>query len=149
MLDFDTYSRFPFDWKNPLGYLIAITIEYIMFIFVFLYGGGEVCFGIGSFLFSVAASTDIKADLKEIGMHGVLPENRKWTLYKLSNFIQVHAQLKQLSCITILQLIYFHILLSVAFAFGFFFFVPRLIDDFNNIYQHKFLILTVWSLGKQ
>lgn len=96
-------SRYPFDWSNPFGYLVAISLQYVIVTALFLLGAGLLLTGMSSFLFIVAAIKDVKINLNSINERGALAGNQSWTLAQLSDFVEFHAQLKQL-CILEFQI---------------------------------------------
>lgn len=90
--------RFPFNWKNPLGYSIAVTFQYMQAIHSDRPIFSGLFFGIGCYLCSVSIITkDIKNDLKLFNENAASGGNRRLTLNHLSIFIQTHSIMKRLS----------------------------------------------------
>ena len=55
--------RFPFDWKNPIGYLIAVGLQLIMVFIALHYVACFLTLAIGSVMFSLSIAEDIKDSL--------------------------------------------------------------------------------------
>lgn len=90
-------KRFPFDWKNPTGYLAAIFIEFCLTIYPLQYVGVFMLFAFGLFMFIVAIVDIMKNELRSINKMASRKKFRKEMNEKLSEFIWTHANLKQLS----------------------------------------------------
>lgn len=57
-------SRFPFDWGIPHGYLMAFILIYITQLNWIFFVRCSLCFGIGVYMFIIALTKDITADLE-------------------------------------------------------------------------------------
>lgn len=87
--------RFPFDWRNPIGYLIALSSQFIADTYFFIFVACVVAFGLGIFLFLLAAAKDIKTDLRLLNKCAKLTKNQlrtaicgHWSAFLISlNFI--------------------------------------------------------------
>lgn len=89
--------RFPFDINNPFGYLVAFTLQYIVFACMFI---NIACFastGIGSWMFAIAYTKDIRNVLNQIDGIAENPKNQTEIKEKLSEFIVQHSLGKKLS----------------------------------------------------
>lgn len=121
------FRRFPFNTKTLIGYLIAVTIEFILAIHGFFIMANVSTFGMAAYFFTVAAIKDIERNLikfnectrlKRVNFSKTIKNhtNTKKTLGKtksnnirtrienqmkllnfLSNFIQLHSNTVQLS----------------------------------------------------
>lgn len=92
--------RYPFDWKNPLGYFMAVVFQFIAATYFFLLLWCVVFLGIG-FTFVVVAiiNKDVKDYLKFINENAA--QKRSQALKCLSDFIQDHSTSKGLSVLNI------------------------------------------------
>lgn len=90
-------SRFPFDWKNPIGYLIAVTLQYIMIMYMFFVISSMLSLGIGAFMFSVKAVDDVKMCMKSVNECAIVKGKQSKAFKRIAGYIQLHAYLKQLS----------------------------------------------------
>lgn len=89
--------RFPFDWKNPNGYMIACSIEYIFLLnilFATFYG---LVFQMGSIFMLIWMTEDIKRDLNAINDEVTVKENRRKFANRFVDTIQFYYDGKQLS----------------------------------------------------
>lgn len=68
-----------------------------MFTCVFLIVSCIATLGIGGFIFALAICEDIKIDLSSIQKSGKRAENKSKIVEQLSQFIQYHSEMKQLS----------------------------------------------------
>lgn len=97
--------RFPFDWKNPCGYLIAFTLQFTMLIGLYFYVACTFSFGIGIYMFGIALINDIKTNFHSINKSANSTKNNQIRLFKLlSDAIRLDSIVKQLSQIKILQM---------------------------------------------
>lgn len=88
--------RFPFDWKNLLGYLIAISLECMVISYAMLIGTGTLTFGVASYSYLIASSKCIKGSLFAIG-RCTNDKAKQHILDRFIEFMQFHSQAKQLS----------------------------------------------------
>lgn len=98
--DFYVIQRFPFEINNPVGYIIAFTLQYIVFACMFI---NIACFastGIGSWKFAIAYTEDIRNILNEIDGIAKKVKNQTKIEEKLSEFIVQYSLGKQLSAFT-------------------------------------------------
>ena len=96
-IKFNNFERFPFDWKNPFGYFIAVIFEYLIGTYVFMVVAAVVTFGIGTFILAIATLGEVRDDLKKINDLAKFEENRLETLNRLGDFTQFHCHMMQLS----------------------------------------------------
>lgn len=92
-----TKCRFPFDWKNPLGYFVAVAIIYITNVNMFLMAAGILTSLFGGLINIYAAINDTKNNLNEINENAKLEENHLQATEQLSDFVRTHSLLIQLS----------------------------------------------------
>lgn len=88
------FRRFPFDWQNPFGFLVAIVAEYAMFLYGFTIGGCVFVLAIGSFLYAISLSRDNKDSLCTITRNSQAKTDRSILWEQLT---KLHANSKQLS----------------------------------------------------
>lgn len=55
--------RFPFNAKNPFGFLIALALQYIMFSYAAKIAAGVLALAIGLYLYTIAMSKCVKQNL--------------------------------------------------------------------------------------
>lgn len=92
-----TFARYPFDWRNPLGYLYAVAFQYIACVYVFTFLSCAIFFGIGAFLLAVSIIKVVRNDLKLFNENALADENRLLILKRLIDFIENHSAVKKLS----------------------------------------------------
>lgn len=81
-------SRFPFDWENPIGYLIAITLQLELISWNLRFMANLVSFGVACLLFTFQAAKDMKYDLHKINKNVKTKQTRSQTVEQLTEFIQ-------------------------------------------------------------
>lgn len=91
------FYRFPFDTENPLGYSVAVLIQYVQSVCSFFITANSAAFMIGSYLLSIRATTYIKKRLKKINKRFGARRNRLELLDSLSGFIKLHSNVKGFS----------------------------------------------------
>lgn len=95
---FSTLKRFPFDSKNPTGYLAAAFIQFCFAIYPFQYSGCFMSIAFGAFMFITNFIEIMENELRSINkMSNDHSRYRKKMCERLSAFIWTHANLKQLS----------------------------------------------------
>lgn len=90
-------KRFPFDWKNPIGYTAAYGIECAMGGQEFLLSSCLACLGVVAFLLGMAMTKDLRNILFTIQKNNKAKRNRSHGVKKLYQFIEFHSIPKQLS----------------------------------------------------
>lgn len=90
-------QRFPFDWKNPIGYYIAVSLQYFGAKMALSYVGCFLSFGVASFAFSIAVCRDLKYELNLIDGNVKIGKRRCQIFSKFMKFIDLHTNMKQLS----------------------------------------------------
>lgn len=90
-------ERLPFDWKNPMGYGIALVIQFIAVIFIFNVVGGVTSFGIGYYLFANATIKEFKSSIHLLEDSAKENGELLRALNRFAEFIEWHSILNQLS----------------------------------------------------
>lgn len=90
-------SRFPFDVKNLVGYLIAFILEYTMVSYVFYFIACIISLAIGSFVLLMGLINDLNENLKTINGNVETDRTDFQIMFQLSEFVQFHSHAKQLS----------------------------------------------------
>lgn len=87
----------PFDWKNSVGYMLAILIELLSMIILFRFLASNVTFALGPFLFSLSFAEDLTTQLHSVNkcIHAKKSESK--ILKRLSEIIDMQADVAQLS----------------------------------------------------
>lgn len=88
-IEYNLRLRFPFDWENPIGYGIAVMIEFIITTYICFIMGILISFGIEAILLGITLTKHIRNLLHEFNK-GVKSE-------QLINYVEFHSALKQLS----------------------------------------------------
>lgn len=92
------YERFPFNSNHPIGYLIAVILEYII---IGYENGVNTCtlsLGIGIFWIIIASTKRIKHILHKIDDHKTRTnKNYSNKFEQLAEIVHAHKDLKQLS----------------------------------------------------
>lgn len=131
-------QRFPFNWQNPWGFLIALGLQYAMHSYGMLIGACALILGAAAFLYAIAASKCIKANLFSIAQCTRNKTNQN-ILDRFIEFIQFHSCVTQLSLKS--QSTFYH----VGFNWPVQCFC-RSIGNFSDIYQRVFAIVFMWSM---
>lgn len=100
--DWDNFEicRFPFDWKNPIGFTFAITITHIFSVFVMTFIAQIMSIGIGSNLCLVSLTKDIKRVLHRTNQSGKVSSNHHEAMKNIAEYVQFHSKAKELSLYT-------------------------------------------------
>lgn len=89
--------RLPYDWKNPIGYLVALYLEWLYATYLFQYVACFVFLAFGVFMHAISFVEDMKRKLHSINEMAGDENSHKCMYPKLSRFIHLHAKAKQLS----------------------------------------------------
>lgn len=90
-------NRFPFDWKHPFGYTLAILIEFLLTLSVMRYLACFSTLAFGSFWFALQFAKELIAGLNSINECVQAKESETKILKRLNETIAMHADVKQLS----------------------------------------------------
>lgn len=132
--------RFPFVWRNPFGFLIAIVIQYTMISYASMIGACVIAFALGFYLYTIAMTKCIKGSLFSINRNAQLKIKRKCIFKQLVEFIEFHSKVKQLSVLLkFFDKIFWKLLTSYSLIISF-------ISDFSDFFQHFLTLLFIWSL---
>lgn len=93
--------RSPFDLKHPVGYLLGVAIQYMIFLNTFIMTACAVSMGFGVYLLFMSMCDDINNNLDTFSRLIKSEKNPAFIVAQFSEFIQLHSSVKQLSC-------YFH-----------------------------------------
>lgn len=89
--------RFPFDTKNPIGYLTAAFIEYIITIYYFSFAIFVVSYAFTTFFFVVLLTEDATDVANSLYSSAVNTNDLLQTRKQLAEFIRIYSTSKQLS----------------------------------------------------
>lgn len=87
--------RFPFDWRNPRGYLAAFTLSYVLEVNVIFFLVCNICTGIGFFIFAMSLTKDVKNDFLKFGVWMKSEPNPTLLSKQLFDLIQFHSLMKR------------------------------------------------------
>lgn len=89
--------RFPFNWKNPVGFLVAISIQYTITAYGLTFCACVFGLAVGCFLYVIALNKIIKASLFNFSQNTRAKIDQIILLEQLIEFIELHSGAKQLS----------------------------------------------------
>lgn len=97
----------PFDWKTPIGYIIALTLQYFGLAYLYSFTAFILSIEIGCYLLAMEFIIDIKNDLNFFNEIAKSKKNQSQLSSRLPDSIQFHIRLKQLSlsCFSILFIV--------------------------------------------
>lgn len=90
-------QRFPFDWKNTSGYLIAFYTEVSVMTCASIAGALATNFGIGINLILIAMAKDVEADMLSMNQTIKTRAKRSHIVKQFKDFIRFCSDSKQLS----------------------------------------------------
>lgn len=91
------FQRLPFEWTNPIGYLLAILIQFIMLFFLNVYLACFLMLAFGYFLFALSIAKDMINELHSINKRTKMKKPKAQILKQLNDLISMHADVKGLS----------------------------------------------------
>lgn len=90
-------QRMPFDWKNPVGYPVAISLQFGMLFFLNVYLACFLTLAFGYYLFTLSIAENMTDELHLMTRGAKMQKSAKQILTELSEFISIHADVKELS----------------------------------------------------
>lgn len=91
-------NRFPFDSKRPVGYMIAVILEYITFLYLLNIAAFCGSLETGCFMFMISFTNDIQRNLQSMNENTKSKrKQRTQTPRQLIDFVEFHSATKQLS----------------------------------------------------
>lgn len=95
--------RLPFNWQCPIGYMIAIILQWIAFTYLCFSAMLTNMTGFTFFLFVTAITKDIKCILNAIDEKSEIENEPKQIYNQFAEFVDLYGAIKQLSCIYSVQ----------------------------------------------
>lgn len=136
----NSIERFPFNWKNPTGYLSAALVQYLLATFVFFIISCSATLAFAIYLFTETAANDIVHNLHTFNKNAESKKNQHLLLARtqLIELIDYHANLKQLSQIDDF--------FKEKYSIKLYVFSCRSITGIAKVFQPKCLILMLFSI---
>lgn len=132
------FERFPFSWKDPIGYLIAFTLQSVSILDLFFFVSCCVSLGIGIYMVVTSLTEDIKIILNSINENAKFKRNRLKLSKEIYNALEFHATAMRLNKCVDNFIIPFKCDIIILFDF-------RLVRDTSAVAQPIFMILFSWS----
>lgn len=89
------HQRIPFDWKNPIGYIIAFVIQSGSHYFVLQAVIVNLCYFMGVCEFLMAFTRDMDAELVAINECNKTENSEKEVDKRLGDFVKLHGETKE------------------------------------------------------
>lgn len=91
-------ERFPFDTNNPIGYLTAVILEYVLIGYQYFVAACTLSLGIGAYWIAIPTTEEIRGILGSIKRDAEPNENSPNELKQMfAEYIHAHATIEQLS----------------------------------------------------
>lgn len=91
-------GRFPFDTNNPIGYLTAVILEYVLIGYQYFVAACTLSLGIGAYWIAISTTEEIRRILGSIKRDAEPNENSPNELKQMfAEYIHAHATIEQLS----------------------------------------------------
>lgn len=87
----------PFEWRNPIGFTVAICFEYVLITYVCFTAMTTVSIGIAFYLHEISLTKDLKSILRLIDENAKIRKNRRILYTQFIEFVDLHSATKQLS----------------------------------------------------
>lgn len=115
---FSITNRLPYDWKNPTGYLITVSMQWFLASWIFQYIGCMVFLGFASFIIAISVIKILNGELHPINKMSSDKISRKsrQNLYeKFFKFIYTHANSKQLSAWKVVLISWYLVVFEIRY----------------------------------
>lgn len=90
-------SRFPFNWENPIGYAIAVTLQFMIYLKPARYLTCFLSLGAGVYVLLISSTGDGCDILRSINDAAKAKQTQEHIFKHFSTFVGGHSELKQLS----------------------------------------------------
>lgn len=90
------HSRTPIDWRSPIGYLFTFALQFVTNIYVLRIATCDLNLFIEPCTMLMAFAEDIKLQFNLFAKLAETNENRAKIMGNLSEFIELHADVKRL-----------------------------------------------------
>lgn len=87
--------RLPFDWRDPVGFLIAMAIHCTLFWYEIMIAGCLISFAIGCYCFAIATIKLVRVSLLSISQRIGVKGKQKLNLDQLVEYIELHSYVKK------------------------------------------------------
>lgn len=133
--------RFPFNWQNPIGFVMAFILFYIIHINLTIAATFGFCYGICFYMLMTALTDDVENDSIAISARVKMEPNSVFLCQQLFDFIEFHSTVKRYkrSKININQSINTFPFKTIQFHFRFF-------CDLVKISQFIFMVTFVANI---
>lgn len=131
------HKRFPLDVNNPLRYMMAVIIQYVLVLNTISFGACLITFMIGAHTMFLSLAFDIKSVIAFIIDNSATKKTRPKANFKLPELIELHVNALKFSWIFLNLQINVH---NVHIMF-----LLRLVNCFSKIYQPFFVLIMSWS----
>lgn len=137
--------RLPFEWRTPIGYLIAFSIQFASFYCILLSADCFMGFLIGSCETLLTLTEDVKTELSALDDANKSGENAANLKQQMCDFVDLHSNTRQLSEMKYqMHEIHFWIVFNFFYWFNI---ILRFARDFSYIYENIITAIFLWSLS--
>lgn len=134
------FTRLPFNWKQPIGYAIALSMQCIEVYYSVMAGVILGSYAIGSCFLLKSFVNDITNDILLFNLEAAVSDhNYELTAKRFIHFVQEFSNVKELS-----QWIWMEFFIGND-SFNFFFSNSRFIREFNRDFQYFVIVNYFWS----
>lgn len=98
-----TIFSYPFDWRNPFGYMLATIYIFCLLSYSLVLISGVASFGIGCYILANTTSTELKTIIQKTNKKLRLKSQRSLALDRFIDLVEWHAKCKELSIDLILE----------------------------------------------
>lgn len=122
-LEFIKIRRFPWDWRTPTGYFAAAILQYIQTIYTFTFSSMSLAMGLGTVSIAITLVKDICHTINSVNDIANVDGNRIQMIEQLSDSIETHSRLLELSDM--------YLVVVLRFSFN----LNSILTYFKNIFQ--------------
>lgn len=90
------FTRLPFNWKTPFGYLIALMMQAVASYFTLLSTASTLCLLVGLCLLFIAFVEDLANDLNALSITEIPNKKHEKLMEDFHNSMQHYSQVKEL-----------------------------------------------------
>lgn len=122
-LQFIKIRRFPWDWRTPTGYFVAAILQYIQTIYVFTFSSMSLAMALGTVSIAITLVKDICHTINSVNDIANSDGNRIQMIEQLSDSIETHSRLLELSDV--------YLVVVLRFSFN----LNSILTYFKNVFQ--------------
>ena len=147
LLHLNEIDRLPFDWRNPFGYFVATTLQFIIDSIAFRFIGCLASAGAAAILFGIALIKDLKSISNSVNDSATIHQNQSKCYNQLRQLIKILSISKQFSINFFWSSFSFYEIYLCESKNSIFLLLFRTVNELSKLGQPFLLVMFVAGIG--